>query len=130
MNNVSIIGRITNDIELRATTTGKQVVSFCVAVNKDRETTYFIDCVAFNTTATNIAKFFKKGSQIGISGMLSTRTSEYNGQKRKYTEVMVNAFDFIGPKSDNGGTSNDYPQFQPPIEPKFEEVDMGSDLPF
>ena len=130
MNNVSLIGRITNDIELRATGTGKQVVSFCVAVNKDRETTYFIDCVAFNATATNIAKFFKKGAQIGINGMLSTRTSECNGQKRKYTEVMVNAFDFIGSKSDNGGASNDYPQFQPPIEPKLEEIEMDADLPF
>lgn len=126
MNNVSLIGRITSELEVKQTTTGKSVLNFCVAVNKDRDTTYFIDCVAWNNTATNISRYLKKGSQIGISGMLTTRTSEYNGQKRKYTEVMVNAFDFIGSKSENGG-GNDY---VPPRPPQFEEIDENSDLPF
>jgi single-strand DNA-binding protein len=126
MNNVSLIGRITNDLELKKTANGKSVLNFCIAVSKDKETTYFIDLVAWNTTADNIARYFKKGVQIGISGMLTTRTSEYNGQKRKYTEVMVNAFDFIGSKSENGG-GNDY---IPPRPPQFEEIDESSDLPF
>lgn len=126
MNNVSLIGRITSELEVKQTTTGKSVLNFCVAVNKDRDTTYFIDCVAWNNTATNISRYLKKGSQIGISGMLTTRTSEYNGQKRKYTEVMVNAFDFIGSKSENGG-DNDY---VPPRPPQFEELAGNEDLPF
>ena len=129
MNNVSLIGRITNDLEVKATSTGKSVLNFCIAVNKDKETTYFIDCVAWNTTATNIGKFFKKGSQIGVSGLLTTRTNEYNGQKRKVTEVMVNAFDFINSKSENSG--NDYGNsFTPQTTPKFEDLDVGGDLPF
>jgi single-strand DNA-binding protein len=128
MNNVSLIGRITSELEVKQTTTGKSVLNFCVAVNKDRDTTYFIDCVAWNNTATNIARYLKKGSQIGISGMLTTRTSEYNGQKRKYTEVMVNAFDFIGSKAENGGDNS--PTFAPPVTPKFEEIDTDDSLPF
>lgn len=126
MNNVSLIGRITSDLEVKSTTTGKSVLNFCVAVSKDRDTTYFIDCVAWNNTATNIARYLKKGSQIGISGMLSTRTSEYNGQKRKYTEVMVNAFDFVGAKSDNGASEG----FVPPSPVKFEEIADDDSLPF
>lgn len=128
MNSVNLIGRITSDLELKKTTTGKSVVNFCIAVNKDKETTYFIDVVAWGGTAENICKFFKKGSQIGISGMLSTRTSEYNGQKRKYTEVMVNAFDFIGSKAENGG--DNYQTFTPPTAPKFEEIESTDELPF
>ncbi len=127
MNSVNLIGRITSDLELKATTSGKSVVNFCIAVNKDKDNTYFIDCVAWNGTATNIAKFFKKGSQIGVNGMLTTRTSEYNGQKRKYTEVFVNAFDFIGSKADNGG--NDYNPFGN-VTPKFEEIAQDDSLPF
>lgn len=126
MNNVSLIGRITNELEVKATTTGKQVLNFCVAVSKDKDTTYFIDCVAWNNTATNIARYLKKGSQIGISGMLTTRTSEYNGQKRKYTEVMVNAFDFVGAKSENGASEG----FVPPSPVKFEEIAEDDSLPF
>ena len=60
--------------------------------------------------------------------MLTTRTSEYNGQKRKYTEVFVNAFDFIGSKAENGG--DNYPTFTPTSTPKFEEIEDSSDLPF
>lgn len=126
MNNVSLIGRITNELEVKATTTGKSVLSFCVAVNKDKQTSYFIDCVSFGTTAENIARYLKKGAQIGISGMLSTRTSEYNGQKRKYTEVMVNAFDFVGAKSENGASEG----FVPPSPVKFEEIAGDDSLPF
>jgi hypothetical protein len=59
--------------------------------------------------------------------MLTTRTSEYNGQKRKYTEVMVNAFDFIGSKSENGGDNS--PTFAN-ITPKFEEISNDDILPF
>lgn len=126
MNNVSLIGRVVNDLELKQTQTGKSVLNFGIAVSKDKETTYFIDLIAWNTTAQNIAKYFKKGAQIGISGMLTTRTSEYNGQKRKYTEVLVNTFDFVGSKSDNGAA----PSYSPPVEPKFEELAIGEDLPF
>ena len=78
MNNVSLIGRITNDLEVKATSTGKSVLNFCIAVNKDKETTYFIDCVAWNTTATNIGKFFKKGSQIAnivVDGAIAYRNA-------------------------------------------------------
>lgn len=128
MNNVSLIGRITSDLELKRTTTGKSVVNFCIAVNKDKETTYFIDAVAWGGTAENICRFFKKGAQIGVSGMLTTHTSEYNGQKRKYTEVMVNAFDFIGSKSDNGGGYDN--SFAPTQPVKFEEISNDDMLPF
>ena len=124
MNSVNLIGRIVNDLELKQTQTGKSVVSFCIAVNKDKETTYFVDAVAWNVAAQNIVRYFSKGSQIGISGMLTTRMNEYNGQKRKITEVLVNAFDFVGSKSENGGGNNFAPT------PKFEEITVDDSLPF
>ena len=128
MNSVNLIGRIVNDLELKQTQTGKSVVSFTIAVNKDKDTAYFIDLVAWNVTAQNICRYFKKGVQIGISGILTTRTSEYNGQKRKFTEVLVNAFDFIGSKSEN--SSDNFPTFTPTSTPKFEEIATDDTLPF
>ena len=128
MNSVNLIGRIVNDLELKATSSGKSVVNFSIAVNKDKDTTYFIDCVAWGTPAQNICRYFKKGVQIGTSGILTTRMSEYNGQKRKYTEVLVNSFDFIGSKSENSVDSS--PTFAPPVTPKFEEIDTDDSLPF
>ena len=53
INNVTLIGRLTATPELRQTTTGKTVVSFCIAVERrfDRATSDFINIVAWNKTA-------------------------------------------------------------------------------
>lgn len=95
MNNVNLIGRLTNDIEIRHTNNGKAVCSFCLAVKGVQETSYFIDCIAWETRAENIAKYFHKGDKIGVAGMITTRTwTDSEGKSRKTTEVLINSFDF------------------------------------
>jgi len=99
MNNVNLIGRLTKDIELRQTESGKSVCSFCIAVDGAKETTYFIDCVAWEARAINIAKYFHKGDKIGIAGLLTTRMYETSdGSNRKAVEVLINSFDFCNGK--------------------------------
>ena len=115
-------------MELKHTPNGKAVLNFSIAVKRDKDNTDFFDLVAWGTVAENISRYLNKGSQIGISGSLQTRMYEYNGQKRKATEVKINAFDFIGSKSENGGDNS--PTFAPPVTPKFEEIEDSSDLPF
>lgn len=101
MNNVNLIGRLTKDIELRQTDSGKAVCSFCIAVDGSKDLTYFIDCVAWEARAENIAKYFHKGDKIGIAGMITTRSWETSeGNTRKATEVLVNSFDFCTGKKD------------------------------
>ena len=60
INNVTLIGRLTATPELRQTTTGKTVVSFCIAVERrfDRATSDFINVVAWNKTAEFVNKYF------------------------------------------------------------------------
>ena len=127
MNSVNLIGRIVNDLELKHTPNGKAVLNFSIAVKRDKDNTDFVDLVAWGTVAETISRYLNKGSQIGIDGSLQTRMYEYNGQKRKITEVKINAFDFIGSKSENGGNDN---SFAPPVAPKFEEIDTDDTLPF
>ena len=64
MNKVQLIGRFTADPELRYTPSNKPVSSFSIAVNKrvnGENSADFINCVAWNTTAEFISKYFKKG---------------------------------------------------------------------
>ena len=90
MNNVTLIGRITKDIELKKTPTGKSVVSFTLAVNRIGEGADFPTCVAWEKTAEILSKYAKKGSQIGITGSIQTRSYEDAYGKRVYlTEVLV-----------------------------------------
>lgn len=98
MNNIIITGRLTKDPELRQTQAGAYFVPLCVAVDRGdkNRTTDFIDCLAWNKTAEFIAKYFKKGKPIEITGKLTTRTYEKSdGSKVKATEVLINEVGFV-----------------------------------
>ena len=80
MNNISLIGRLTKEPELKSTTNGNKVISFCLAVDrrtKDKATDW-IDCVAWNKTAEIIAQYCHKGKMLSVTGSLQTRTWEDN----------------------------------------------------
>ena len=98
MNNVSLIGRMTKDSEVRTTSNGSPVCSFCIAVDAGKHKANFIDCVAWGDKAQQIAKNFHKGDKIGISGQITTRMYEQDGKNRKATEVTVATYDFCESK--------------------------------
>ena len=97
LNNVSIMGRITRDPELRRTGSGIAVTSFSIACDRDianKETgerdTDFIDCVAWRGAAEFVQKNFSKGSMIAIDGRLQTRSwTDKDGNKRRTVEVVA-----------------------------------------
>lgn len=99
MNNVTIVGRLTAQPELKTTPTGTEVLNFTVADNKGKDRCYFIDCVAFKNNAEFINKYFGKGSWVGITGEIQTRTYKDRDEKsHKVTEILVNKVDFVGAK--------------------------------
>ena len=97
MNTVCLVGRITKDPEARSTQNGSTFVQFCVAVDRGdkKKTTDFIDCQAWHTTAKFITQYFHKGDPMSITGKITTRTYENDGQQRKITDVLVDKADFV-----------------------------------
>ena len=119
MNIVTLIGRMTKDAELKQTKSGKSVVSFSLAVNKDFKNENgeydadFIDCVAFEKRAEAIAKYVHKGDRFAVLGQLATRSYENKeGKKVKVTEVKVTGFDFLEGKKQTENTSGDFAQIE------------------
>lgn len=112
MNSVNIIGRLTKDVELRTTQSGKQVASFSIAIDDgygDNKRTYFINCVAWEKKAEVICKNLGKGSQVGISGKITTRNWDDNEGKKHYaTEVLVSDITFCGSKGQASGESSTF----------------------
>lgn len=106
MNKIILMGRITQDPELKTTQTGKTVTSFSLAVPKNfnKNETDFINIVAWQHNAEFICNYFAKGSLILIEGELNTRsyTDKYD-QKRYIAEVLVNRAEFTGEKKNNEG---------------------------
>lgn len=112
MNNVTLLGRLVKDPELRSTQSGTAVASFTIAVDreyskdKERETD-FIPCVAWKGAGETIAKFFHKGQRILVAGKLQTRSyTDKEGNKRTAFEVVVRDFDFIEKRE--SGSAEDY----------------------
>ena len=105
MNKVILIGRITKDLEVKLTSNQTKYVNFTIAVDRKfkdadgNKQTDFINCVAWKQTADFISKYFKKGSRIGVSGSIQTRSYEKDGQKVFITEVLVDEAEFVESKT-------------------------------
>lgn len=156
MNNVSLMGRLTADPELKQTYNGVSVLSFCIAVDRPyskdgNQQADFINIVAWRQTAEFVSKYFSKGQMIALEGCIQTRPYEdKNGNNRIAFEVIARRVCFCGGKSNdnrqatNGNVTKDNSQpnnqFSPNIKPDesdfdsldgFEEIGTPDDnLPF
>jgi single-strand DNA-binding protein len=135
MNKVLLIGRLTKDAELRYTANGKAVASFTVAVQRNKEEADFINCVAWNKTAENLANYTSKGSLIGVEGSIQTRNYKNNEGKTVYvTEVWAQSVEFLSSKGKGSGSQNNAPSgqnqaYNDPFAGEGTPID-DSDLPF
>ena len=105
INRVVLTGRLTRDVELKATSTGNNVASFTVAVDgftKDQngETiSSFINCVAWSNSAKFVSTYCKKGSLVALEGRLQSRSYDRkDGTKAYVTEVIVDRIENLSPK--------------------------------
>ena len=104
INNVVLMGRIVNDLELKTTQSGLSVVSFRIAVDrkysKGEKQTDFFDIVAWRNQAEFICRYFRKGSLIALEGELQTRSYQTkDGANRTVTEVIVKNVSFTGERN-------------------------------
>ena len=102
MNNVSLIGNLTKDIELKMTTTNKAISNFTLAVSRKSKNaqgeyeTDFINCISWEKTADLLSRYTRKGSKVGITGEIRTRNYEDKDGKKVYiTEILVNGVTLI-----------------------------------
>ena len=145
INNITLVGRLTKESDLRYTSDGTATASFSLAVNRpfksasgEREAD-FINCVIWRKNAENFANLTRKGSLVGITGRIQTRNYENKEGQRVYvTEVVAENFALLESKKDgasNGqtGQSNNRSSHQPndPFNSHSEPYSINSDdLPF
>lgn len=116
LNQITIMGRLTRDPELRYTLSQTAVASFTIAVERDfsgkdggEKQTDFIDIIAWRSTAEFVSKYFTKGRMAVVSGRLQIRNWEdKNGNKRKSAEVVADSVYFGDSKRDGDGTQSTY----------------------
>lgn len=106
MNNVSLIGRLTADPELRHTQGGTACTRFSVAVDRrvkqgEEKQTDFITIVAWQQRAEFICKYFSKGQRIALTGSIRTNSyTDRDGNKRNTFEVWADNVEFCESKAE------------------------------
>ena len=111
LNQVTLMGNLTRDPELRQTPTGQNVTSFSLALNRSykdaagewQEATDYIDIVCWGPLAERVAQYLSKGRRCLVQGRLQSRSWEQDGQKRSKVEVLANDVTFL----DSRGSDND-----------------------
>ena len=138
LNKAILMGRLTDNPELKYTPNNIAVCSFTLAVNRsyarpgEERKTDFIDIVTWRSTAEFVSKYFAKGMQVAVEGSIQTRTYEdRQGVKRKAFEVVANEVFFADSKRDNArAVETATPTFTSSMGSDFEEVSSDDELPF
>lgn len=139
INSVSLTGRLVKNPDLRYSAAGVAVATFTLAVNRNfkdangnREAD-FINCVIWRKSAETLANYAKKGTLIGVTGRMQTRS--YNNQQgnRVYvTEVVAETFSLLESrsKSDTGISNNQSTNYQGNNQNSSQSFSQGQNDPF
>ena len=114
LNQVTLVGRITADPELKTSTTGRPFCFITVAAMrsfKNQETneyeTDFIDVSLWGMTAENVVKHCGKGSAVAVRGRLANRVLDFPGEQTFRTiSVVGERVSFIQLKAPDSGINN------------------------
>lgn len=130
INRVILVGRLSNDVELKYTPGGSPVAKFGLAVGgkpkqDGSDSVNFFNIVVWGKTAETCGKFLSKGKQIALDGHLEQRSwTAQDGMKRNTVEVIAERVEFLASPQGNGQrqtgqTHGEQMSGQPPAEENF-----------
>ncbi|MBY0145178.1 single-stranded DNA-binding protein [Neobacillus niacini] len=127
INQVTLVGRLTRDPELRKTSEGLPVTTVTLAVSRQFRNQHgeieadFVQCTLWKKSAENTAQYCRKGSVVGVTGRLHSRHYENKEGKRVYvTEVVAEQIQFLSAK----------PNYSPVVPTPLSVTVTKEELPF
>lgn len=146
-NNITIVGIVGGQPELKVLQSGVKITNFSVAVRRSgkNDVTDWFNCISFNGTAEHIARYFNKGSWISVQGeMQFDKYTDTNGSQRIRSQLKVDSVNFVGSRQDNlqqvmskiaknpqvPPTNINVSYSAPTVGTPFEEVGGNDELPF
>lgn len=131
-NSVILMGRLTKDVEVRYSNSGKCVAQFTLAVDRafnnaeGQKEADFIPVVFWGKPAETIGNYVSKGQRLLVEGRLQTRSYDAkDGSKRYVTEVIGNRFTFVEKRENSNNGFMDMG-----AEAPSGEVPFGDAIPF
>ena len=140
LNKIILMGRLAREPELKRTTSGTEVTSFSLAVDRDfksqsgEKETDWIDCVAWRGTAETVCKYFTKGRMMIVVGRLQIRDwTDKDGGKRRSAEVVADNVYFADSKrsESNDNQRENFNALSGRLNDDFVPIsEDGGDIPF
>jgi len=108
LNNVTVVGRLTRDPDVRHTSAGMPIVLLGIAVNGRQKNTAgewvdkanFFDVKFFGERFERAAQHLAKGKRVGVTGRLEYSQWEKDGAKRSKVEVVGTELQFLDARDD------------------------------
>lgn len=132
MNKVILSGNLCQEIELKQTTSGKSVLTNCIAVQREYKNekgeydSDFINLVIWGAQAEYLSKYAHKGDRVELVGRWQIRKYTANdGTTRTVNECVVESIKAFSKQK----AENTQPAFTN-TQPNFEEISTDEDLPF
>lgn len=133
INNVTLVGRLTKDPNVRQTQSNMTVAQFTLAVDRnftnaqgEREAD-FLNIVVFRKQAEQVGKYLAKGRLCGVEGRIQSRKYEKDGQTVFVTEIVADSVQFLdsGNKQNQQQNNNYQPQqnngYRPPQNNNYQQ---------
>ena len=139
MNSINITGRLTKEVELRRTQSGKAVATYSLAVKRPRskDETDFINVVTWEKAAEYLSQYGHKGDVVAVSGSLQSRKwTDKNGNNRTEWEVVTDSVELLSGKKNteegNNAPAQNASYGQPSYaQQNFQEINIpDAQLPF
>lgn len=110
INQVILLGRLTRDPEQRTTASGKNVVSFSIAVDRQSQDDQadFFNITAWDKLGDLVMQYLSKGRRVLIQGRLRQDSWEDKDTGKRQSRIEVSASDVTfldGPSGDNSGST-------------------------
>lgn len=136
LNEVTLMGRLTRDPDIRMTQSGTKAANFALACERDYapqgqdKVTDFFDIATFGKTADFVGQYFAKGQLVAVKGRLQQRDwTDKQGNKRRTTEILADRCYFAEKRQDRDASSGGFQQMPDSTPVPFEDPDDDK-LPF
>ena len=102
LNSLILVGRLTKDIEIRETESGKKVGTLSLAIPRSFKNmdgvyeTDFVNCTLWEEKAKITKEYCKTGDIVGIRGRLQSNVTKTDDGSRYALEVVADKVTFLG----------------------------------
>lgn len=137
INNVTIIGRLTRDAELKYSNSGTAICEFALAVNNAKkkgeewvDEPSFFDVTLFGRQGEAIQQYMVKGKQVGVEGRLKQqRWQNQEGQNRSKVVIIAETVQLLRSKGEDTGGTSATPATRRPTQSRPAASSAGDDFP-